>query len=139
MKFTAEQLKKINTAKSAEELMALAKAEGIEISEEEIKAKFAEMHKEGEIADDELDNVAGGCGEDDHYYPHIGDAVIYSPTGQTGTVKSIEENYFLHTSNDFLPSITYSTGYKVEFSDGTTVWAEDNQLSLAYTVGWVSF
>ena len=60
MNFTAEQLKKINEAKTAEELIALAKAEGIEISEEEIKAKFAEMHNEGEIADDELDNVAGG-------------------------------------------------------------------------------
>ena len=63
MNFTAEQMKKINEAKTEEELIALAKAEGIEMSEEEIKAKFAEMHKEGEIADDELNNVAGGCGE----------------------------------------------------------------------------
>ena len=62
MNFTAEQMKKINEAKTEEELIALAKAEGIEMSEEEIKAKFAEMHKEGEIADDELNNVAGGCG-----------------------------------------------------------------------------
>ena len=63
MKFTEEQMKKMNAAKSAEELIALAKAEGIEVSEEEIKAQFAAMHTEGEIADDELDNVAGGCGE----------------------------------------------------------------------------
>lgn len=35
-------------------------------SEEAIKAKFAEMHQEGELADDELDNVAGGCSYD-HY------------------------------------------------------------------------
>lgn len=63
MNFTAEQLQKINEAKTEEELIALAKAEGIEMSEEEIKAKFASMHNEGEIADDELDNVAGGCGE----------------------------------------------------------------------------
>ena len=61
MKFTAEQVKKMKAATTAEELIALAKAEGIEATEEEIKAQFAAMHKEGEIADEELDNVAGGC------------------------------------------------------------------------------
>ena len=63
MKFTEEQLKKMNSAKTAEELIAIAKAEGIEATEEQIRAQFDAMHKEGEIADDELDNVAGGCGE----------------------------------------------------------------------------
>ena len=64
MKFTEEQLKKMNAAKTAEELIALAKAEGIEATEEQIRAQFAAMHKEGELADDELDNVSGaGCGE----------------------------------------------------------------------------
>ena len=62
MNFTEEQLKKMNSAKSAEELIALAKAEGIEATEEQIKAYFASMHNEGELADDELDNVSGaGC------------------------------------------------------------------------------
>ncbi len=70
MRFTEEQLKKMNAAKSAEELIALAKAEGIEASEEEIKAKFAKIHNEGEIADDELNNVAGGCGGGNKYDPH---------------------------------------------------------------------
>ena len=46
--------------------MALAQAEGIEVSEEKLKVKFAEMHSEGKIADDELGNVAGGCGEGEH-------------------------------------------------------------------------
>lgn len=61
MKFTAEQLEKIKAAKTAEELIALAKAEGIEATEEQIRAQYAAMHKESEIADDELDNVSGGC------------------------------------------------------------------------------
>ena len=60
MKFTAEQITKMKAATSAEELIALAKAEGIEATEEEIKAQFDAMHKEGEIADEELNNVAGG-------------------------------------------------------------------------------
>ena len=63
MKFTEEQLAKIKAAKTAEELIAIAKAEGIEASEDEIKAQFDAMHKEGELADDELENVSGaGCG-----------------------------------------------------------------------------
>ena len=62
MKFTAEQIAKMKAATSAEELIALAKAEGVEATEEEIKAQFDAMHKEGEIADEELDNVSGGCG-----------------------------------------------------------------------------
>ena len=59
MKFTAEQIAKMKAATSAEELIALAKAEGVEATEEEIKAQFDAMHKEGEIADEELDNVSG--------------------------------------------------------------------------------
>ena len=61
MKFTAEQIAKMKAATSAEELIALAKAEGIEASEDEIKAQFDAMHKEGELADEELNNVAGGA------------------------------------------------------------------------------
>ena len=60
MSFTKEQIVKAKTAKSVEELITLAKAEGIEATEEEIKAKFDAMHKEGEIADEELNNVDGG-------------------------------------------------------------------------------
>ena len=63
MKFTEEQLAKIKAAKTAEELIAIAKAEGIEATEEQIKAQFDAMHKQGELADDELENVSGaGCG-----------------------------------------------------------------------------
>ena len=65
MKFTEEQIAKMKAATSAEELIALAKAEGIEATEEEIKAQFDAMHKEGEIADEELNNVAGGSICDD--------------------------------------------------------------------------
>ena len=72
MKLTAEQLMKARSAKSAEELIALAKAEGIEATEEQIKAQFDAMHHAGELADDELDNVAGGCGDDDKKSPDPG-------------------------------------------------------------------
>lgn len=64
MKFTAEQLAKAKAAKSAEELIALAKENGMELTEEEAAKYYTEWHKEGALADDELNNVSGGCGGD---------------------------------------------------------------------------
>ncbi len=64
MKFTSEQLTKAKQAKSADELLALAKENGMELTEEEAAKYFAELNKEGEIADEELDNVSGGCGKE---------------------------------------------------------------------------
>ena len=61
MKFTDEMLEKAKTAKSAEELLAMAKAENIELSAEEAEKAFAELNKTGELSDEELNNVAGGC------------------------------------------------------------------------------
>ena len=64
MKFTPEQLAKAKAANSAEELLALAKENGIEMTEDEANKYFADFHKEGELSDEELDNVSGGCGDD---------------------------------------------------------------------------
>ena len=60
MKFSNEMIEKAKTAKTAEELLAMAKAENIEISAEEAAKAFAELNKTGELSDEELDNVAGG-------------------------------------------------------------------------------
>ena len=61
MKISKELLEKAKTAKTAEELLAMAQAEKIELTEEEAAKVFAELHKMGELSDEELDNVAGGC------------------------------------------------------------------------------
>ena len=62
MKISKELLKKAKTAKSAEELLEMAKTEKIELTAEEAAKAFAELNKSGELSDEELDNVAGGCG-----------------------------------------------------------------------------
>lgn len=67
--FTPENMAKAKQAKSAEELLALAKESGIELSEETAKMYFDEMNKTGELSDDELDNVSGGCGGSSSPYP----------------------------------------------------------------------
>ena len=61
MKYSKELIEKAKTAKTAEELLAMAKAENIELSAEEAEKAFAELNKTGEISDEELNNVAGGC------------------------------------------------------------------------------
>ena len=61
MQFSKELIEKAKTAKTAEELLALAKAEKVELTEEEAAKAFAELNKTGELSDEELDNVAGGC------------------------------------------------------------------------------
>ena len=64
MKLTTEQMQKASECKSAEELQALAKSEGIELTDEEAEAYFAELN-DVRLSDDELDAVAGGGKEDE--------------------------------------------------------------------------
>ena len=60
-KFTPELIEKAKSAKTPEELMALAKENGIEMTAESAKAYFEQLNpKTGELADEELDNVSGG-------------------------------------------------------------------------------
>lgn len=64
-------IQKVKGVRTAEELPELAKAENIELTEEQAKKLFAELHTGEEISDTELDNVAGGgCGGGDKETNH---------------------------------------------------------------------
>ena len=69
--FNAEMIEKAKTAKSAEELLALAKENNVEMTANEAKTYFAQLNpKSGELNDDDLDAVAGGasgCRTSDDY------------------------------------------------------------------------
>jgi len=71
MNLNDELIAKAKEAKTPEELMSLAKENGMEMTEESAKAYFEQLNsKTGELADEELNNVAGGgClpWEDDCY------------------------------------------------------------------------
>ncbi len=61
MELNHELLAKAKAAKSPEELLALARENHVEMTEESAKAYFDQLHPQtGELSDDELDNVAGG-------------------------------------------------------------------------------
>ena len=65
MELNEKLLEKAKEAKTVEELVAVAKENGFELTAEEAKTYFAQLNpKTGELNDDELDNVAGGkkCG-----------------------------------------------------------------------------
>ena len=63
--FTPELLREAKTAKSAEDLLALAKENNVEMTEEEAKTYFEQLNANGAVSDDELDAVAGGACSDD--------------------------------------------------------------------------
>ena len=61
MKLTQEMMEKARAAKTAEELLEIAKANGVEMTEDEAKTYFAQLNpKSGELDEDLLEGVAGG-------------------------------------------------------------------------------
>ena len=57
---TPELIAKAKAAKSAQELLELAKANNVELTEEEAKTYFEQLNANGAVSDDELGAVAGG-------------------------------------------------------------------------------
>ncbi len=81
MEINNDLIAKAKKTKTVEELMALAKENGIEITAEKAKMYFEQLHpKTGELSDDELDNVAGGA--------------CYSPTGNLLTTIGHKCKYY---------------------------------------------
>ena len=59
---TPEMIEKAKAAKSAEDLLALAKENNVEMTADEAKTYFAQLNPtSGELNDDDLDSVAGGA------------------------------------------------------------------------------
>ena len=81
--FPPEMIEKAKAAKSAEELLALAKENGVEMTADEAATYFAQLNpKSGELNDDDLDNVAGGACERVDESPLIG-KIVRVTSGQT--------------------------------------------------------
>ena len=64
-----EMIEKAKAAKSAAELLEIAKQGGVDMTADEAATYFAQLNpKSGELDDDDLDNVAGGaCYNSDGY------------------------------------------------------------------------
>ena len=57
---TEEMFKKLQEAKTAEEMIAIAKEYGKELTKEQAEEMLAPADAQGELSDDDLDSVAGG-------------------------------------------------------------------------------
>ena len=62
LKITPELMEKLGNVQSFEELKALAKEAGIEISDEELKQYFDEETMAMKLGSEDLEKVAGGKG-----------------------------------------------------------------------------
>lgn len=104
MELAKELVAKAKEAKTSEELMALAKEDGIDMTEESAALAFEQLNsKTGELSDSELDNVSGGCGGGyDAGRPHpqfaVGETVLYihswlGATRITATGKVVKRSY----------------------------------------------
>ena len=86
MNVSKELLEKAKTAKSAEELLAMSKAEGFELPEGEAKTVFSKLNKTGELSDEELNNVSGGCGSGDEPLFAVGQWVYVRATNAAALI-----------------------------------------------------
>ena len=127
MNISKELLEKAKTAKSAEELLEMAKTEKIEMTEEEAAKAFAELNKTGELSDEELDNVAGGCGDSNK----SGDTPKYS-VGQRGCT-CVGPNKVYYVIEEVLPKVDGTYQYRIRY-EGNDDWVEcvfENRIHLA--------
>ena len=86
MQFSKELIEKAKTAKTAEELLAMAKAEGFELPEGEAKTVFSKLNKTGELSDEELNNVSGGGGSGDEPLFAVGQWVYVRATNAAALI-----------------------------------------------------
>ena len=104
MELNKELVARAKEAKTPEELMALAKEAGIDMTEESAASLFEQLNsKTSELSDSELDNVSGGCGGGyDAGRPHpqfaVGETVLYihswlGATRITATGKVVKRSY----------------------------------------------
>ena len=86
MNISKELIEKAKTAKTAEELLEMAKEESIEMSAEQAAEYFVTIHASGELSDEELDNVSGGCGSGDEPLFTVGQWVYVRATNAAALI-----------------------------------------------------
>ena len=115
-----EMVLKLKQAKSTQELLALAKENGMEMTEESAQAYFEQLNKKGELADDELDNVSGGGCSTAGGYTVVSsglDCFITDPDGTPGYTSNFS---VVHNTREILDGHGTVTETTVEFvRDGT--------------------
>lgn len=75
---TPELIEKAKQAASTEELIAIAKEKGIELSQTDAERYFKCLNTQGELSDDELNDVSGGgCRKVPTGFCRCGGMIVY--------------------------------------------------------------
>ena len=145
MNISKELIEKAKTAKTAEELLAMAKAENIEMTAEQAAKAFAELNKTGELSDEELDNVSGGCGNEiqwDNKHPIVPNRCNVSFAFEIGT-RVVRYGYFYHhkgtiidrKADDISDTCDWCGYYLIHFDDPSKNDKWVNQSDVGIIVG----
>ena len=126
MELNKELLEKAKAAETAEQLLEIAKAEGVEMTAEDAEKAFARLHKSGVLADEELDNVSGG-GCNSKYSPggaqeREEDVVFLYKIGQEVEVFYIgfsTKRAVITEQHTYYKRGYYCPAYKVKYLDGS--------------------
>lgn len=115
-------MEKAKKTKTVAELMELAKAENMELAEEKAQELFARLHVEGELGDDDLDNVSGGaCAET-------------APEYKEGDIVALVSKR-CPDCNGSVFKITHVVGERTRMND---YWLECSHCGLTATTAWKS-
>ena len=111
MNFSNELIEKAKTASSAEELIEMAQKEGIELSAADAETYFSFLKNNGPLSAEELDQVAGGKGEDGPKPKyHAGQTVNFC-----GLYGVIESSYYSDFQKAFYYMCKMDNGDEMKF------------------------
>ena len=130
MNISKELLEKAKTAKSAEELIEMAKEENIGLTVEQATKALAKMNKNGELSDEELDNVAGGCGGRPPKFS-VNDRVAHKGSDGKEVYGTVVRRGSLLRS----PTEYFYIYYVVDDGETTEKIYEESELTLAWVEG----
>lgn len=116
-----EMILKARRAKSAQELIALAQESGVEMTEESANAYFEQLHRNGELSDDELDNVAGGGCSTSGGYTVVTSGLDCFITNSDGTPGYTSNFKTVYHRQDILDGNGYIEKTTVEFVRDSTL------------------
>lgn len=109
-------IEQAKSAKSVEELLSLAKDAGVAMDEENAKQLFAQLNRQGELADEELDSVAGGgCNNKSDGLGYLGRRFTATDVATGGPMKCKKCgcNIFVVAEESYIP-VALGTEYLVK-------------------------
>lgn len=122
MKLTEKQLETIKSAKSAEEMIAFAKEEGLVLDEEKVNAMFAALPQNGELSDEQLDQVSGGSYNDftkeynERGHVLVGRYVQVKSNKKCGKITGYDNVW---DNEHFFVGVEYT--YTIQYNDGSGI------------------